>query len=558
MFTFTHQPDELEKRAVRIFEARLAERGIRCALGYEFKVVRNPSCSVDEFRISGLPGAKEVVVDCGGSVGFLYAVGKLLRTGVYDGSSFRPGDWRGMCSPAKPVRCVYWANHFFNYYHVTDLNELEHYLEDLALLGFNALALACDFHIMKENSAEFFQHLDNNKRLWKIAERLGMQAVDLVDNNSFADAPAHLVRAVPTQRSFFGTELCPSDNESLEYIVRIMTAKYDYLKDANLGMVVFWPYDQGGCGCQKCAPYGANGMMIWGSRIAQIIKERWPKCRMIWSTWLFDWRDAPMVHEFESLYRKINGGEADFIDYILADSHDSFPRYPLEHPLPGKTRLITFPEISMFGRTPWGGFGATPLPKRFAALWGETAGLADGGMLYSEGIFEDFNKALYAGFFTSGSNDVTTTVKEYFHYEMGMPASAHDSLCHFLELLEENHDGLEWWPCMRRDGLFEPMKSKIAWRKKGKRWKDLEKEMALARQLDSMLPDWGRKSWRWRLLYLRAVIDYELGTNDDETTAAAEDALKELCRIYHTDLRNSIFYVAPYTDDYLKLHENDY
>lgn len=557
MFDFADLPESMEERALKIFDDRLAVRGAVPAPGCSFKVIRNSACEKDEFRISGLPGQKELRLDCGGSTGFLYAVGKILRTGSFADGLFTPGSWRGICRPVKKVRCVYWASHFFNVYQVAPLDELVHYLEDLALLGFNYLGLVCDIHVMDEDSPEYFQGLEKNKQLWLAGEKLGMKAVDLIDNNGFRNTPEHL-RAVPTKRSFFGTELCPSNPEALEYLLKLLSARYEYLKEVDFGMVTLWSYDQGGCGCQACAPYGANGMMKWGSPIARIIKEKWPECQIICSTWLMDWEGVPMIHEFENLYKKINGGRADHIDILLADSHDEFPRYVLTHPLPGKTRLITFPEISMFGRSPWGGFGATPLPKRFSALWGETAGSADGGMLYSEGTFEDFNKALYAQFFVSGTNDVSTVIREYFRYETGLPESADPDMERFLEILEENHEGLQWWPGKPAYGLYEPMKSKIAWRQTGKTWKNLDEELALARKIDAVLPEWGRKSWRWRLFYLRAVIDFEIGTHDNEATAVTEEALKELCRIYHTDLQTATRRVAPFTDEYLELHREEY
>lgn len=556
MFDFSFALDELEERALRIFDARLKERGVTAAEGYAFKVIRTSRCGEEDFHISGLPGASELSLDCGSPAAFLYAVGKILRTGRFEEGKFYPGNWRGVWSPAKKVRCVYWANHFFNVYHVSPLRDLDRYLEDLALWGFNCLALTCDPHVMKAFSQEYHQTLEKNKQIWLLGQKLGMKPIDLIDNGSFEDTPEHL-RAVPTGRSFFGTELCPSNPESLDYIINLLSDRYEYLKEVNFGMVIIWSYDQGGCGCPECSPYGAKGMCIWGEKAVAVIRKKWPECRIIWSTWLMDWVGVPMVHEFENLYRKINNKEAEYIDYLLADSHDEFPEYVLSHPLPGKTGLLTFPEISMYGRSPWGGFGATPLPKRFSALWGETAGLADGGVLYSEGIFEDFNKVLYANFFSSGSNDVSMTVREYCRYEFGMPEALDKDFDRFLDILEENHAGLQWWPGKPSYGLYEPMKTKIAWRQIGKTWKDLDEELALARKIDANLPEWARKSWRWRLFYLRAVIDYEIGTHDNEATAVSEEAMKELCVMYRIDLRKATRRVSPFTDEYLAYHAEE-
>ena len=59
-----------------------------------------------------------------------------------------------------------------------------------------------------------------------------------------------------------------------------------------------------------------------------------------------------------------------------------------------------------------------------------------------------------------------------------------------------------------------------------------QKALALAKKLDAALPEAGRRSWRWRLIYLRAVLDVErlVGRTVQSETAVA--ALRELIAIY--------------------------
>lgn len=62
----------------------------------------------------------------------------------------------------------------------------------------------------------------------------------------------------------------------------------------------------------------------------------------------------------------------------------------------------------------------------------------------------------------------------------------------------------------------------------------VQRAWELAQEIDASLPEWGRTSWRWRLLYLRALIDLHRYNNEklhenDETIAA----MKELADIYH-------------------------
>ncbi len=42
-----------------------------------------------------------------------------------------------------------------------------------------------------------------------------------------------------------------------------------------------------------------------------------------------------------------------------------------------------------------------------------------------------------------------------------------------------------------------------------------------------------RQSWRWRILYLRALLDKELKRSTGHPTERAEEAFRELIDIYH-------------------------
>jgi hypothetical protein len=253
------------------------------------------------------------------------------------------------------------------------------------------------------------------------------------------------------------------------------------------------------------------------------------------------------------LYERINSGKADFIDYLMIDEHGSFPEYPLKHGLPGKTEMITFPEITMWGRHPWGGYGATPLPKRFSGFYGEVAHLSQGGVLYSEGIHEDITKAIYAEFFNTGNNNTEEAVREYANYELGIAPEMLDDFKQLIELMEENHPGLVW--AEKGDGkVLKKLKNKPVWAKVGKVWKDTDKMLALAKKIDASLPLWAKKCWRWRLFMLRAIIDYELSHNGNEPNAATEKAMLELVKIYGISPVTANRRITPFTDEWIRHH----
>ena len=53
--------------------------------------------------------------------------------------------------------------------------------------------------------------------------------------------------------------------------------------------------------------------------------------------------------------------------HAMVDDHGNFPRWPLDvgNGSVGGLPMVNFPEVSMWGRSPWGGWGANPLPNRF-------------------------------------------------------------------------------------------------------------------------------------------------------------------------------------------------
>ncbi len=60
-----------------------------------------------------------------------------------------------------------------------------------------------------------------------------------------------------------------------------------------------------------------------------------------------------------------------------------------------------------------------------------------------------------------------------------------------------------------------------------------------------------RKAWRWRVLYLRALIDAELAANEFRITGRCEDAFEELVGIYHAE--QAAFSVSPPTREARRL-----
>lgn len=159
---------------------------------------------------------------------------------------------------------------------------------------------------------------------------------------------------------------------------------------------------------------------------------------------------------------------------------------------------------------PWPGSG-------MRLLWSQVNGRLAGGFPYSEGIFEDVNKVIYAGFYWDGRRSAEESLREYISFEYS-PDVVDDVLA-AIRILEENH--LRMW-----DG--EQLAVQIGESALGAR--------RLLERADTAIPQCVKESWRWRVLHLRGVIDAELFLSDGRIQGEAlKSAFDELTTIYHAE-----------------------
>ncbi len=509
--------DPLVERAGEILKDRIHQR---CATGAADGEARVPvalaiedELAPDAFRIDQVGASIRIA---GGSArGVLYGVGKFLRTSRYDGT-FQPSPWRGTSVPQGSLRGMYFASHFHNWYHVAPEEELRRYVEDLALWGVNALMIAFPFlNLTGWDDPQTDAAVEMVRKYIRTAHELGLAVCCGAGNHLFSGAPRE-IRATPLpdplhRRGNSGYPVCPSNPEGMDYILSNARELFLRLSDVGLDLLCFWPYDEGGCACEQCSPWGSNGHLRVSREIAKIAREYFPNLKTILSTWMFD---TPPEGEWEGLNDAIRRGECDWLDYILADAHEDFPRYPLDVGVPGNRPLINFPEISMWGNWPWGGFGANPLPRRFQRLWDQVKHKVEGGFPYSEGIYEDMNKAIVSQFYWSRDRSARETLEEYIAYEYGIPDTA--DVLTIVDILETASSRLYTQQTVDAE--------------------QAQRAHELAESIHKRLPLWARQSWRWEILRLRALLDRERFAGDGLETPAAEAALVRLIDLYHSQM----------------------
>ena len=453
--------------------------------------------------------------------GVLYGVGRFLHTSSYGSQGFTPGTWRGVSVPRMPVRGIYLATYFQNYYRVAPVEDVTRYVEDLSLWGANSFLVwfgVTEFNGINDPRAQAL--LDRLRATLKVVKDLGLDAsLGCVANDGYANGPAGLRadggtvghKGYHTDKGdricIFGPELCASKPGVLEMELGICKEKFDAFKSIGLDYWFFWPYDNGGCTCAQCAPWGANGYLRLAEPEARAFRRAFPKGKVILSTWYFDrWANG----DWEGITAKFKAKKPDWVDYIMADNFEDYPRYPLEKGVPGGLPLLNFPDISMWGQIPWGGYGANPHPGRLQQRWDETKDKLSGGFPYSEGIYEDVNKVICLRLYWDPDRPAIEAVKEYAAFEFSPEVV--DDVASAVKIFETNH---------LRDQVGESAVTAFQ----------------LLERADAKLTPQARRSWRWRMLCIRATIDQEMyrnsqGKGRDEVF---QQACAELTRISHAE-----------------------
>lgn len=487
-----------------INQTRLSATGSHTGV---IELALDPQMPVDAFKAADADGAVRLTAQS--RVAILHGLGHLLRDGRFNDGRFTFGNWRGVSEPACPLRGMYLAFHD-NYYSFASTAELISYFCELAMWGVNSIAVHLP-QVPRSKPEKREKQLRNNRELLAAIKRLGMKVALLKEANNANTPFPEAIRnkpfpdTDPPRRGQPKNGICPSIPQGLAYLCEMFEDYFGEYQDIGIDVAITFPYDAGGCGCDQCWPWGCRGYITAAREMSRIVKAKYPQCQFILPTWCFDVMDQP-DGEWEGL-SKLLAKDNQWVDYIMADSHEQFPRYPLEHGVPGDLPMVNFAEIAMWGRFPWGGSGANPLPARMQDRWNESGHSLTGGYPYSEGRYDDINKTLFARFFWDRSTTAMQTVRDYIAYEFGTEDV--EPIVQAIELLEKT--------------LHRPNQDPS----------DVVRAYELLSKAQKTLPDWAKKSWRWQNLFLRSRIDYEYVQCNPQHSDSYEAALCELADLNH-------------------------
>jgi hypothetical protein len=274
--------------------------------------------------------------------------------------------------------------------------------------------------------------------------------------------------------------------------------------------------------------------------VADAFKNHFPFAKVILSVWDFD---EFISGEMDSFKRKFTN-DGDFADYILCEPRGQYDKLPIRGGEIRSLPVVGFPEISMRHATPWGGFGANPLPRYIRHLWNVCKSEMQGGYPYSEGIFEDINKFIVSRMYWHGDYGAREALEEYAraYFSAGLAGEITTCLLEMEITLERS--------MAKAGGNIDPYAEFGAEGRVNSKIRNILKTPAFCgyiydkiTECDKSMPDAVRKSWRWRIVYLRALIDRELASNDFYETPACREAYNELIGIYHA--QNAEFAVRP-------------
>ena len=243
----------LEPVACRHAQEHLPED---CPASLQF--VQMPGISPECCVVTGY--GSQMTLAASDTLGFLCGLGKCLRRIA----SGEPMQRTLRFTPQKKLRGVYFATHFGNWYVSAPEEEVERYIEDLALWGMNTLAVWYDIHAFSGVDDPGAAALrDRLHSIFRVCRRLGIRTLlGMLANEAFSTSDPTL-RAdwrgnqngyTSAPQGHYHVEYCPSVPGGMRAILETKAAVLGEFRDCPPDAVWLWPYDQGGCTCARCAP----------------------------------------------------------------------------------------------------------------------------------------------------------------------------------------------------------------------------------------------------------------------------------------------------------------
>ena len=513
----------------------LQEKGFENHGGDAYELILKFDPCVEDGGYAFAPSDRGATVSASCPSGLYAGAGHFLLGSEVIGGELVPPTGHEASAPKKSMRGIYFATHFHNFYHDAPVGKVTRYVEELALWGYNVLTVWFDMHHYSGmDDPEARDMVSRLRKILETAQISGMKVcLGTLANEGFRSTPEALkadwragqngYHAEPM--GHYHVEICPNLPGGMELILKNREQVCEAFLGIDFDYIWLWPYDQGGCTCEKCAPWGASGFLKTAPRVADVCRRYFPNCEFVMSLWYFD----SFIKGETEAFKKAFANDGGYVSHILCEPHWQSGELSAKGGEICGLPVVGFPEISMYGACPWGGFGANPLPGRIRQIWDICGAEMQGGFPYSEGIYEDMNKYIISRLYWNGGYDIGAALKEYAAAYFSRENSGEMADC--LAKMEETHFrymAFEGKAIDLYDGHLVPGALAVIHSPAlcGEIYRSIEK-------FDSAISPSARTSWRWRIIYLRAKIDSELSSNGFAETKACREAYSELIDIYH-------------------------
>lgn len=530
---------------------RLKERAGVCEAseGYLLAFSMNPAMDKEGFSLT--VNAESTHISGNSMSALLTGFGSFLRGAkLYPEEGMIPGTKNITHVFPSAFRGMYFATHNCNFYVEAPIGEIRVIMEDLMLWGMNAVCTWFDFHhydsVEEESAVKMLQRI---REIFEVAHKLGIKTVVTANaNEAFPDSPEELRAEWKIQGNYhrelaghYHIEICPSKDGGIERILHDRAIHLEKINDLHIDYLLFGPYDQGGCTCDACAPWGANGYLRCLKALRPLVQRYLPETTICLSSWYFE---RFIADEWSAFIEEIEKGDwKEWIGFIIAHFHEGerIPQYLKEHKSVDTIPLVEFSEISMYGAKPWGGFGANPYPKKLNMVHKLSEGVYSGCLPYSEGIYEDINKAIILGQYSGLSDDSFELVRLYAKMEFSEELA--EDITKLVSYEEETLLRTRVNDEVIRNDRLCPVRFPLHFPQM------INPTGSLAERLNGLLDKTTQKSWKWRILYLRALIDRDMYHNNWYISEQCVEYMNQLVEIYHGE--NANYWVSPPTPEAL-------
>ncbi|NUP98747.1 MAG: hypothetical protein HUU35_02705 [Armatimonadetes bacterium] len=317
------------------------------------------------------------------------------------------------------TREIYCPAHFGNSYEVMGRREMREYLAETVFWGFTRYGDWFDTIDLSDPYAEprhyQFAHSlwDRKRAAFQAAQQAGLEtSLIITPNHVFVDQVTSANQARQDRPDVFGQLVCPSQPGVRAMIAGNYTNLFRDLAACGVSLTAIapCPYDYGGCTCEACQPWIVTFAELAGELLS-IARRYHPEVELHTVGW---WWKPEEHQQFAAYADRALPGEVRSIALHIPYGE----RQPPVVNMPAGSAVRAFIHNGYADaaepRDVYGKWGPVAAPRRLPETLANLAERgADGFMAYSEGIYEDVNRAILGALSSGQASDVASVLGEY-------------------------------------------------------------------------------------------------------------------------------------------------